>query len=58
MLYTADVIAGDEFTEQLHSQLSQTAHLEYGYCEIRVVMGIARSPRHGQRLDILCRHAG
>ena len=57
MLYTADVIAGDEFTEQLHSQLSQTAHLEYGYCEIRVVMGIARSPRHGQRLDILCRHA-
>lgn len=57
MLYTADSQAGEGFAEQLHSQLSQTAHLEYGNCELQVVMGIAHSPTHGQRLDILCKHA-
>lgn len=57
MLYTADSTVGDGYAEQLHSQLSQTAHLEYGNCELQVVMGLAHSPKHGQRLDILCKHA-
>lgn len=57
MFFIADSMAGDGFAEQLHRQLSQTAHLEYGNTELRVVMGIAQSPKHGQRLDILCQHA-
>ena len=55
MLYTADSTVGDEFAEQLHSQLSQTAHLATATAN-SVVMGI-RVTLHGQRLDILCKHA-